>query len=218
MNKQQGSPPIQMFLPDEAVEMIKKYGSDFPDKLAFEQEMTILFSDMRGFTEMAESFQPHDVYTSINASLAIQTRAVHAHGGSVNKFLGDGLLACFSGSNKSERALACMLDLLAELPAREGDVDLDLLPCPVGFGLHCGHVLFGLLGYSQRREFTVIGDVTNTAARLCGVARPFQALLTKSVTLDIPANIREQHCRYLSSRTFKGKKHPIDIYEIIVAD
>jgi len=215
MNKQQGSPPIQMFLPDETVEMIKKYGSDFPDDLAFEQEMTILFSDMRGFTEMAESFQPHDVYASINASIAIQTRAVHAHGGSVNKFLGDGLLACFSGRNKSERALACMLDLLAELPAREGSTDL--LPCPVGFGLHCGHVLFGLLGDSQRREFTVIGDVANTAARLCGVAKPFQTLITKTVAYDVPANIREQHCRYLSSRTFKGKKQPIDIYEIITA-
>ena len=214
MSKQQNLPPIQMFLPDETVEMVKKYGSDFPDSLALEQEMTILFSDMRGFTEMAESFEPHEVYAAINASIAIQTRAVHAHGGSVNKFLGDGLLACFAGDNKSERALACMLDLLTRLPDHEGE----LLPCPVGFGLHCGHVLFGLLGDAQRREFTVIGDVANTAARLCGVAKPFQALVTAAVTCDIPARMSERHCRYLSARTFKGKKQPIDIYEITVTD
>jgi len=213
MSKLQDLPPIQMFLPDETVEMVKKYGTDFPDNFALEQEMTILFSDMRGFTEMAESFKPHDVYASINASIAIQTRAVHTHGGSVNKFLGDGLLACFSGNNKSERALACMLDLLTALPAREGE----LLPCQVGFGLHCGHVLFGLLGDTQRREFTVIGDVANTAARLCGVAKPFQALVTADVAFDIPTRLRDQHCRYLCPRTFKGKKQPIDIYEITVA-
>jgi len=213
MSKQQDLPPIQMFLPDETVEMVRKYGSDIPDDLAFEQEMTILFSDMRGFTEMAESFKPRDVYASINASIAMQTRAVHRHGGSVNKFLGDGLLACFSGARKSERALACMVELLTALPASEGE----RLPCPVGFGLHCGHVLFGLLGDAQRREFTVIGDVANTAARLCGVARPFQALITADVVFDIPDDMRAQYCHYLCPRTFKGKKQPIDIYEITVA-
>ncbi len=214
MSKQPALPPIEMFLPDETVAMVKKYGADIPDDLAFEQEMTILFSDMRGFTEMAESFRPRDVYASINASIAIQTRAVHAHGGSVNKFLGDGLLACFSGRNKSERALDCTCEMLTTLPAREGE----LLPCQVGFGLHCGHVLFGLLGDSRRREFTVIGDVANTAARLCGVAEPFQALITADVAGDIPPRLREQRCRYLSSRTFKGKKAPMDIYEITPTD
>ncbi|MFQ5519476.1 MAG: adenylate/guanylate cyclase domain-containing protein, partial [Mariprofundus sp.] len=201
MSKQQHLPPMQMFLPSETVEIVKQYGSEIPAELAFEQEMTILFSDMRGFTELAESYRPRDVYATINASLAIQARAVHAHGGSVNKFLGDGLLACFSGPGMRERAIECMLELLDELPAREGE----LLPCKVGFGLHCGHVLFGLLGDENRREFTVIGAVANTAARLCGLAQPFQALVTESGVAGISEPMRASHCFHLRAQQFKGK-------------
>ena len=192
------------------MEIVEKYGSDLPDDFALEQEMVILFSDMRGFTESAESYAPRDVYASINASLAIQARTVHAHGGSVNKFLGDGLLACFSGEGMAARALACLLDLLQELPAHEGE----LLPCGVGFGVHRGQVLFGLIGDEHRREFTVIGDVVNTAARLCGLARPFQALLTAHVLAELPKSVKAQHCRYLRTQALRGKKEPIDIYEV----
>ena len=202
--------PVHMFLPRETVEMLKQYGADFPRDLALEQDMTILFSDMRDFTELAESYHPHEVYATINASLAIQVRSIHAHGGSINKFLGDGLLACFSGEGKSERALACVQELLKKLPEHEGEK----LPCRVGFGIHSGRVLLGMLGDEERWEFTVVGDVANTAARLCGIAKPFQALLTESVISDLPREKSESCCSYLHPQMFKGKKHAIDIYQV----
>ncbi len=200
----------QKFLPEETIELLKQYGSNFPHDLALEQDMSILFSDMRGFTELAENYQPREVYATINASLAVQVQCIHAHGGSVNKFLGDGLLACFSGEGKSERALASLLEMLKKLPENEGQ----LLPCRVGFGLHCGKVLLGVLGNEERWEYTVIGDVANTAARLCGIAQPFQALLTESVIADIPSSQRKSYCSYLHPQMFKGKKHAIDIYQV----
>ncbi len=203
-------PPIHMFLPSETVEMVMHYGSNFPSELAFEEEMTVLFSDMRGFTELAEQYTPREVYATINASLAAQTGIIRKHGGSVNKFLGDGLLACFSGNDSSSKALHAVVDMLSILPAREGR----LLPCPVGFGLHFGHVLFGVLGDEERREFTVIGDVANTAARLCGIAHPFQALVTEAVVARLSDDVRQRHCAFLRAQSFKGKSQALDIYEV----
>lgn len=205
-------PPIHMFLPPETVEMVMHYGSNFPPDLAFEEEMTVLFSDMRGFTELAEKHAPRKVYSTINASLAAQTGVIRRHGGSVNKFLGDGLLACFSGEDSGEKGVAAVVEMLQLLPEMQGD-----LPCPVGFGLHHGHVLFGVLGDEERREFTVIGDVANTAARLCGIAHPFQALLTDAVVATLSQQTHERYCRFLRPQAFKGKKKPIDIYEVDIS-
>jgi len=205
-------PPMRSFLPLETVEMIEKYGSELPGDLAFEQEMTILFSDMRGFTELAEKYSPRDVYATINASLAMQTRIIMRHGGSINKFLGDGLLACFSGENRGEQALLCVVELIAELKKNEGTHDK--LPCRVGFGMHDGHVLFGLIGDEMRKEFTVIGDVPNTAARLCGIAQPFQGLITENCLHRIPEELVKKHCRYLNSVYFKGKRDGMEVFYI----
>ena len=205
-------PPMRSFLPPETVAMIEKYGGDLPAYLAFEEEMTILFSDMRGFTEMAEKHSPHEVYDTINASLAVQTRIITKHGGSINKFLGDGLLACFSGENRGEESILCLIELLTEL--KKIEQSNHKLPCRVGFGMHDGHVLFGMLGDETRKEFTVIGDVPNTAARLCGIAQPFQGLITEHCMRMIPDEIAKQHCRYLNAVYFKGKNNGMDVFYI----
>jgi len=202
--------PVQAFLPPETLAMLEQYGSDVPNDLALEEKMAILFSDMRGFTELAEKFDPHDVYASINASLSIQTGVVLKHGGSINKFLGDGLLACFSGDDRGEKALDCLLELLETLPSRE-KVN-GLLPCKVGFSLHDGKVLLGLVGDETRRELTVIGDVVNTAARLCGIAQPFQGLVTEESMQTMSEAKRKQHCRFLNSVHFKGKGEAMNIF------
>jgi len=207
-------PPMRSFLPPETVAMIEKYGSDLPGDLAFDQEMTILFSDMRGFTELAEKYEPREVYATINASLAMQTRIIMRHGGSINKFLGDGLLACFSGQSRGEQALLCVLELITKLQEKEETGDK--LPCRVGFGMHDGHVLFGLLGDEMRKEFTVIGDVPNTAARLCGIAQPFQGLITEDCLRIIPKELAKKHCRYLNSVYFKGKSDGMEVFYIDV--
>lgn len=92
---------LSSFLPKETIDMVKSHIGPIPPDLGFEQDMTILFTDMRDFTAISEAFEPREVYRTINASLAIQTHYVHEYGGSINKFLGDGVLACFSGEDRS---------------------------------------------------------------------------------------------------------------------
>jgi len=203
---------LESFLPAETVAMVKKYGENIPNDFAIEESMTILFSDMRGFTELAEAYGAREVYATINASLHVQTEIIIKHGGSINKFLGDGLLACFSGEQRGEQALLCMVELMIELSAREKFSAH--LPCRVGFGMHDGRALLGLLGDKHRKEFTVIGDVANTAARLCGIAQPFQGLLTESCMKIIPSDISNKYCRYLNSMHFKGKRDGMDVFYV----
>jgi len=210
MNELNKPSSFDAFLPHETLKMLRQYGDNVPHDLAFEEQMTILFSDMRGFTELAEKFDPHDVYASINASLSIQTGIVLKHGGSINKFLGDGLLACFSGEKRGEHALNCLLEMLKVLPVRENEEGH--LPCKVGFSLHDGKVLLGLVGDQTRRELTVIGDVVNTAARLCGIAQPFQGLVTEESMKTMPKAMTKQHCRFLNAVHFKGKGEAMNIF------
>lgn len=193
--------------------MLAEIGPECPDNLAMDAEMTVLFSDMRGFTELAEAWPPRDVYAAINASLAIQTRLVLEYGGSVNKFLGDGLLACFSGPDRASHAVSCVRAMIAALPGAERQGACP--PGPVGFGINDGRVLLGLLGIEERRELTVIGDVANTAARLCGIAEPFQALLSADVVRALPEDVAAK-CRYHCRRRFKGKSRPMDVYRIVM--
>ncbi len=201
---------LNAFLPAETLRMLEKYEPDIPNDLAFEEHMTILFSDMRGFTELAEKFDPRDVYASINASLSIQTGIILKHHGSINKFLGDGLLACFSGAKRGENAMKCLLEVLKTLSEKEKESGL--LPCKVGFSLHDGKVLLGLVGDKSRRELTVIGDVVNTAARLCGIAQPFQGLVTEESRKTMPEKLAKKHCRFLNAVHFKGKGEPMNIF------
>ncbi|MDQ6994723.1 MAG: adenylate/guanylate cyclase domain-containing protein [Mariprofundaceae bacterium] len=121
-------------------------------------------------------------------------------------------MACFSGEKRGEQALLCMVELMRELSEREKTSNH--LPCRVGFGMHDGRVLLGLLGDKHRKELTVIGDVANTAARLCGIAQPFQGLLTEACMKIIPNHLNETYCRYLNAIYFKGKREGMNVFYI----
>ena len=207
---------IASFLPQETVEMLQNYEGELPHNLASEQQMTILFSDMRGFTALSEQYEPREIYETINASLSVQTKVIHEFGGSVNKFLGDGLLACFSGEDRSKRAFKCVQCLLEILAKREEEKHL--LPCQLGFGLNDGRFLLGLLGDDTRREFTVIGDTVNTAARLCGIAEPFKALMTQDFVDNLHDDGLESQYAFVERALFKGKRKAIRIYAVCPAE
>jgi len=199
-----------MFLPPETLDMLAGYQGELPERLVLKQDMLILFSDMRGFTELSERVPAEDVYRVLHASMAVQARYVHRFGGSINKFLGDGLLACFSGEDKAQRAVRCVRALLREL---SDQMDASL-PCRVGFGMHSGQVLFGIIGDDARREFALIGDVVNTAARLCGLAESFQALATEAVYADLPEDWRREYLLPLGETSFRGKKERMHVYSL----
>ncbi|MDR3664140.1 MAG: adenylate/guanylate cyclase domain-containing protein [Mycobacterium sp.] len=144
--------------------------ADVGDRLAEgeEVEITALFMDVRGFTGYSEQRPARDVVAMLNRLFATVVPIVGDHGGYVDKFIGDGLLAVFGVpqrySDHADQALAAALDIAAALHERNGDPD-------VGIGLNSGSVVAGNLGGSGRFDFTVIGDPVNVAARVEAATR-----------------------------------------------
>jgi class 3 adenylate cyclase len=130
---------------------------------------SILFVDVRGFTAFAEVAAPHEVVTALNELYELIVPVVLRHGGHANRFLGDGLLAVFGAPERqadhAARAVAAATEIAQLVGARPGSA------LRVGMGIHSGPLVAGTVGGGGRRDFTVIGDTVNTAARVEGATR-----------------------------------------------
>jgi len=142
-------------------------------------EAAVMFSDLRGFTATSHVNDAEVVFRAVSEVLAHQCECVHRHGGYVDKFSGDGLLAVFTGDDSAEKAAAAALEVVQWAEGHGGFGFWQ--PPPIGFGINLGDVLRGDLGSDTRREFTVIGDAVNIAARLCGSAGSLEVIVSERV-------------------------------------
>jgi class 3 adenylate cyclase len=141
-------------------------------------QAALLYADLRGFTDLSESHPPAAVVSALNAWFDRIAGAVHAFGGEVLKFIGDGVLAIFPIVGETPRS-ACDAALRAASAARVGMAHLDqerrrqgLSPLPFGVALHLGEMLWGNIGAADRLDFTAIGPAVNLVSRLEGLCRP----------------------------------------------
>jgi len=136
-----------------------------------EREVTLLFSDVRGFTTMSEAMKPHDVVRVLNSYFERMVDAVFEHEGMLDKFIGDGLMAVFGAPRSHEdhamHAVKCALEMRRMLVEVNAMLKKQNLPeLAIGIGLHTGRVVVGNIGSTKRMEYTAIGDAVNLAARL----------------------------------------------------
>jgi len=141
-------------------------------------DVCVLFSDIRNFTAMSERMEAEQVVSLLNRYFARITAMVHRHGGTVDKFIGDGMMAFFGAPNvlpSPEKAgLEAARDMLAELAALNQELeDEGWPPLAMGIGLHSGPAVIGYIGSSDRHEYTAIGDTVNVASRLEGMCKQF---------------------------------------------
>jgi len=143
-------------------------------------QAALLYADLRGFTALSESNPPSAVIAALNAWFDRIAGPVHAFGGEVLKFIGDGVLAIFPVVGGASRA-ACDAALNAVSAARVGMAHLDdarrqqgLPPLAFGAALHLGEILWGNIGAADRLDFTAIGPAVNLASRLEGLCRPLE--------------------------------------------
>ncbi|MBV8192566.1 MAG: adenylate/guanylate cyclase domain-containing protein [Alphaproteobacteria bacterium] len=152
-------------------------------------QAALLYADLRGFTALSESHPPAAVISALDAWFDRIAGAIHAFGGEVLKFIGDGLLAIFPITGEARRD-ACEAALRAVSAARAGMAHLDAerqqqgLPAlPFGAALHVGEVLWGNIGAADRLDFTAIGPAVNLVSRLQGLCRPLQETVLVSGAL-----------------------------------
>ncbi|MBT5415970.1 MAG: adenylate/guanylate cyclase domain-containing protein, partial [Rhodospirillaceae bacterium] len=149
------------------------------------QRIAVLFADMVGFTSLSEQLNPAETMALLRAFHGRMAELVFAHGGTLDKYIGDAVMATFGtpapGPQDAANAFACALAMDAELAAwsREREA-AGAPPVRAGIGLHFGPVLMGDIGDARRLEFAVIGDTVNVAARLEGLTRELEAAIVAS--------------------------------------
>ncbi len=174
------------------------------------RRMTVLFSDVRGFTSYAESVPAEAVVELLNRVLEAQAEVVQRHGGDIDKFVGDELMAVFTGDDAPGRATRCGVEMVEAVEAarRPGET------VAVGVGITSGEVIYGPIGSRSRMDFTVIGDVVNTGARLCGAAAPGQVLVAAPAR-DACGEVDGIGFEELSPIAAKGKREPLRVFSAL---
>ena len=178
-------------------------------------EASILFIDICGFTAISEKEPPDIVVHLLNKYFDLMVKAIIAEGGYVDKFMGDAVLAVFRNENHLTNAMKAALSVNAAIQSIQDPLSGTQTFSPnVSIGIHTGEVISGNVGSAalKRFDFTVIGDVVNTAQRLQSVAKPGQILITRQTfeKADPVFNFHE-----IGEVTLKNKQNPVVLYEIL---
>ncbi len=160
------------------------------------KRLVILFSDIRGFTAWSEKSDPARIVERLNAYFDQMVDAIQVHGGVVDKFIGDAIMATFGGvlplASPAAAAVAAAREMRSRLAALNASRDPDEPLLQNGIGLHVGEVLQGAIGSRDRKNYTVIGDSVNTAARLEGLTRdhPHAILISAELRAELPVELQ----------------------------
>jgi adenylate cyclase len=149
------------------------------------RDVSVLFLDIRGFTTLSEARSPKEVVALLNDLFSFMVDEIDRHQGIVNKFLGDGFMAVFgapfSAGQDASNALAAAMGICDRLEVLiAGD---ELPPLRIGIGIHAGHAIAGNIGSSRRKEYTLIGDVVNVAARIESLNKRFESAVLVSASV-----------------------------------
>ena len=181
--------------------------------------LTVLFSDLAGFTSLSEKLQPEEVVALLNRYLTAMTEIILASGGLIDKYEGDAIMAFWGAPLPQEdhAARACLAALdnqtrLAQL--RQEFIQMGLPPVRARIGINTGEMIIGNMGSSQRFDFTVIGDSVNLASRLEGAGKEYGVgILVSEETCRLAAD--QVEARELDLLRVKGKEKPVRIYELL---
>jgi adenylate cyclase len=172
--------------------------------------LTVLFSDIRGFTRLAESRAPEEVVTLLNESLGTQAEHVLKYGGDIDKFVGDAIVALFDGDDMALRAIRCAVEIQRSI----GRTDAQQAPMAVGIGIATGDVILGSIGGAGRFDYTAVGSQVNLAARLCAMAGPGEILLAESTWQPVSDLVAATPLEPLAVRGFS---EPVPVYRMVTS-
>lgn len=178
-----------------------------------QKEMTVLFSDIRSFTELSESMNPQENFNFLNSYLERMTPAVEKHSGTIDKFIGDAIMALFE--TNAEDGLMAAIEMHRQLKLYNADRDRHgYKPIETGIALHKGPVMLGTIGSKNRMEVTVISDTVNTASRIEGLTKNYGAKILLSETAFSSLKDPSQFLyRYLGRTFVRGRKEDLSILE-----
>ena len=182
-----------------------------------ERDVTVLFSDIRGFTAMSEKMKPKEVVSTLNSYFSEMIDIIFKFDGTLDKIVGDELMVVFGApiarDNDAERAVQTAIGMVESLKKfNDKRVKKGKVPINAGIGINKGKVISGNIGSKDQMDYTVIGDTVNLGARLCSFAGPLKIIVSKSVKDEIGDNYKT---RKLEPIKVKGKRKPVEIFKVL---
>ena len=203
------------FMPEYVVKQLLENPASF--RLGgVNQKITVLFADIRGFTAISEKENPEKIVGLLNRYFSAMSEIIFEHGGTLDKYIGDGLMALFGAPNVSEEDALNAVKAAVKMQKRLRTLNDELRheglsEISVGIGLHTGVATVGYIGSEKRSEYTAIGDTVNLAARLQDIAKGGQIIMTEAAHEAsggrIPVNV-------LDPLTVKNRVEPVKVLEV----
>lgn len=199
---------LMKFVSHGTVSAIQRADQEGMERGGERRRVSVIFTDIRGYTEFSESVPPEVVIEVLNQYFDVQADIVEAHHGDVDKFVGDALVAVFEGENMEARAVACSVEIneaMAGLLEHHPEHGLH-----VGIGVASGEVVMGAMGARERMDFTVLGSTVNLSARLCSKAEPGQVLVDQAT--QTAARLNDVVYETLKPIALKGYAKPVPAF------
>ena len=213
VQKEMAASAFRSFVPEQVAVKLQATGLT---SLREELEATILFSDIRGYSTLAERLSPGEVAEVVGQHLSAMAEVIIDHGGMVDQFVGDAVMAVFGAPDPVEdhavRAITCALAMQARQASLNREADGDGRPhVTMGIGINTGRVVAGTVGGSGRLEYTVVGDAVNVAARLQSEAAAGE-IVASEITIAAANHVDAEP---MGSRLVKGREEPVEVYRVV---
>jgi adenylate cyclase len=207
---------FERFLPRQVVDQILRS----PDAVKLggvRQKVTAMFADVRNFTALSESSTPEVIVNLLNRYFSMVSEIIFRHGGTLDKYIGDGLMAIFGAPYVSEldavQAVRAAIEMQRTMIVFNDRLRAENLPpIQIGIGINTGSAIVGYIGSETRLDYTAIGDTINTAARLESIAQPGQIVISENTMQSVDETIA---LRLLGTERLKGKNVNLKIAEVV---
>ncbi len=214
---------FKRFVPNEFLGFLNKIEiEDIQLGEAAEAELSVLFSDIRSFTDMSEKMTPDENFKFLNNYLRFIGPVIDRNNGFIDKYIGDAIMALFGGNHSvgAQDAVTAAVNIQKTVKVyntyrqKSGYV-----PISIGVGINTGKMILGTIGFESRMDSTVIGDTVNLASRLEGLTKKYGVTTTvSSFTLDALSHPEEFMLREIDTVQVKGKEKAVTVYEVFDAD
>lgn len=207
------------FVPEEVIDRLTEDAASETESINEKRKVAVLICDIRNFTSISERNKPENVVSFLNEYFKKMVEVIKKHGGAIDKFMGDAIMALFgtpvSYEDNARRAVDAALEMQSLVPS----ISCSNLFIPegmnfnVGIGIHYGDVIVGSIGCAEKSDYTVIGDTVNLASRLEGLTKSYGAGIIISEAVKNELN-RKYNLLHLDTVKVKGKSVGVQIYRV----
>lgn len=209
---------LERYLAPQVTEMIVRGSQETKDYVMEPKEITatILFTDIIAFTQLAEQIPPQETNMILNQYFSMMTDIVFSYDGTLDKYIGDGLMAVFGApmekEDDAERAILAAKEMKEKLAVMMAQKEGRRKRFDIRIGINTGHVVAGNIGAPNRMDYTVIGDPVNIASRLESIASPNQILIGEETYRAVKGKFK---IRKIGPKKVKGKRAEVMVYEVV---